>query len=91
MDPPELPGESPQAQPAVNRRDPLYLISFACLVTIIAVALWSWTGDNAAVVDYVETFKWLVIPLSLVYFVCASIWIHRRRPAAAPAADDPHV
>ncbi|MBR9771466.1 MAG: hypothetical protein GYB54_10105 [Gammaproteobacteria bacterium] len=91
VDPPELPGESPQAQPAVNRRDPLYLISFACLVIIILAALWSWTGDNAAVVDYVETFKWLVIPLSLVYFVCASIWIHRRRPAAAPAADDPHV
>jgi cytosine permease len=83
IDPPELAGEAPQPHPPVNRRDPLYYTAFGCLVVILLASLWSWLGDPAAAIGYVATYKWLLVPLTIIYFVTASIWIQRRREVRA--------
>ncbi|WP_240349226.1 purine-cytosine permease family protein [Halomonas binhaiensis] len=79
VDPPELPGETPQPHPPVNRRDPLYWTAFACLLVMVLASFWAWLGESAAALQYVETYKWLLVPLTLLYFVTATIWIQRRR------------
>ncbi|MGQ7246469.1 purine-cytosine permease family protein [Halomonas sp. V046] len=90
VDPPELPGESAEPNPPV-RRDPWYFVALGCLVVILIAGLWSWMGDPAGAVDYVETFKMLVVPVTVVYFIAATLWIRNRRKSPAVAADDPHV
>ncbi|MDN3522687.1 purine-cytosine permease family protein [Halomonas ramblicola] len=79
VEPPELPGVTAQPHPPVNRRDPWYFLALACLVVILLASFWAWSGDGAGAIDYVETYKWLIVPLTGTYFVAATLWIRNRR------------
>ncbi len=46
---------------------------------ILLASFWPWIADSVAVIDYVETYKWLIVPLTTVYFIAATLWIRNRR------------
>ncbi|TFH85673.1 hypothetical protein EQG41_15735 [Billgrantia azerbaijanica] len=84
VDPPELPGATAQPHPPVNRRDPWYFLAFGCLMVILLASFWAWIGGGAGAIDYVETYQWLIVPLTGLYFVSATLWMkNRREPRAA--------
>ncbi|MDW7745681.1 hypothetical protein [Halomonas sp.] len=79
VDPPELPGDTVQSHPAVNRRDPWYFLSIGCLVVILLASFWPWINEGSNAIDYVETYKWLIVPLTVTYFIAATMWMRNRR------------
>jgi hypothetical protein len=37
------------------------------------------SGSISGAIDYLETYQWLVVPLTAIYFVAATLWMKNRR------------
>lgn len=48
----------------------------------LLASFWPWIFGGGAI-DYVETYKWLIVPLAVIYFVAATMRMRNRREIIA--------
>lgn len=77
VNPEEIAGDKPPATVPVQRRNPWYYLALACLVVILAISVASYLSHRP--LEFLDTFRWLIIAPTVVYFIAATKWMKGRR------------
>lgn len=81
--PPEVPGGEAEAHHPVRVLDPWYFTAVACLLVILGAAGWAWF-NGADAVAHLDSFQWLIVVPTALYFASATLWMkNRRKPRTA--------